>query len=82
MMRRLARPLPHRRGFLTAAAGLLGVSALGGCDRFAASPTGRNALKVGEETVRSHLKAVYARLGLAGQADLIRFVTRLAPFAR
>ena len=41
--------LPHRRGFLTAAAGLLGVSALGGCDRFAASPTGQRALKTGED---------------------------------
>ncbi|KQQ13052.1 molybdopterin oxidoreductase [Methylobacterium sp. Leaf123] len=41
--------LPHRRGFLTAAAGLLGVSALGGCDRFAASPTGQRALKAGED---------------------------------
>ncbi|MFF8799132.1 MULTISPECIES: molybdopterin-binding protein [unclassified Methylobacterium] len=41
--------LPHRRGFLTAAAGLLGVSALGGCDRFAASPAGQRALKTGED---------------------------------
>ncbi|TFZ57761.1 molybdopterin oxidoreductase [Methylorubrum sp. Q1] len=41
--------LPHRRGFLTAAAGLLGVSALGGCDRFAASATGQRALKAGED---------------------------------
>ena len=41
--------LPHRRGFLTAAAGILGVSALGGCDRFAASPTGQRALKTGED---------------------------------
>jgi len=46
---RLQIPRPHRRGFLTAAAGLLGVSALGGCDRFAASPTGQRALKAGED---------------------------------
>ncbi|MBB2960635.1 molybdopterin-dependent oxidoreductase [Methylobacterium sp. R2-1] len=45
---RLQIPRPQRRGFLTAAAGLLGVSALGGCDRFAASPTGQRALKAGE----------------------------------
>ncbi|WP_342152644.1 molybdopterin-dependent oxidoreductase [Methylorubrum sp. SB2] len=49
MMRRLARPLTHRRGFLTAAAGLLGVSALGGCDRFAVTPRGRQTLKLGED---------------------------------
>ncbi|MCY1642981.1 molybdopterin-binding protein [Methylorubrum sp. SL192] len=46
---RLHIPRPHRRGFLTAAAGLLGVSALGGCDRFAASPTGQRALRAGED---------------------------------
>jgi DMSO/TMAO reductase YedYZ molybdopterin-dependent catalytic subunit len=46
---RLSIPEPHRRGFLTAAAGLFGVSALGGCDRFAASPTGQRALKAGED---------------------------------
>ncbi|KQO92752.1 molybdopterin oxidoreductase [Methylobacterium sp. Leaf90] len=49
MTPRLHIPRPHRRGFLTAAAGLLGVSALGGCDRFAASPTGQRALKAGED---------------------------------
>ena len=49
MRPRLSLPKPHRRGFLTAAAGLLGVSALGGCERFAASPTGRRALKAGED---------------------------------
>jgi DMSO/TMAO reductase YedYZ molybdopterin-dependent catalytic subunit len=49
MRPRLQIPRPHRRGFLTAAAGLLGVSALGGCDRFAASPTGQRTLKLGED---------------------------------
>ena len=49
MTPRLHIPRPHRRGFLTAAAGLLGVSALGGCDRFAASPTGQRALRAGED---------------------------------
>ena len=49
MKPRLSIPQPHRRGFLTAAAGLFGVSALGGCDRFAASPTGQRALKAGED---------------------------------
>ncbi|MEH3119769.1 MAG: molybdopterin-dependent oxidoreductase [Methylorubrum populi] len=49
MRRRLSIPKPHRRGFLTAAAGLFGVASLGGCDRFAASPTGRRTLKAGED---------------------------------
>ncbi|HEV2542593.1 MAG TPA: molybdopterin-dependent oxidoreductase [Methylobacterium sp.] len=54
MKRRVARPRlhiprPHRRGFLTAAVGLLGAAALGGCDRFAASPTGQSTLKLGED---------------------------------
>ena len=49
MKPRLTIPSPHRRGFLTAAAGLFGVSALGGCDRFAVTPTGRRTLKLGED---------------------------------
>ncbi|MFG5120571.1 molybdopterin-dependent oxidoreductase [Methylorubrum sp. POS3] len=49
MKPRLRLPAPHRRGFLSAAAGLLGVSALGGCDRFAVTPTGRQTLRLGED---------------------------------
>lgn len=49
MKPRLSIPKPHRRGFLTAAAGLFGVSALGGCDRWAASPAGQRTLKLGED---------------------------------
>lgn len=49
MRPRLHIPRPHRRGFLTAAAGLLGAAALGGCDRFAASPMGQRTLKLGED---------------------------------
>jgi len=38
------------------------------------------ALAVGEETVRTHLKSVYARLGLSRQADLVRLVAKAVPF--
>ncbi|WP_090967004.1 LuxR C-terminal-related transcriptional regulator [Aureimonas phyllosphaerae] len=40
------------------------------------------ALLVGEETVRTHLKGAFARLGLSRQADLIHLVARIAPFGR
>lgn len=39
-------------------------------------------LSIGDETVRSHLKAIFARLRLSKQADLVRFVSRIAPFGR
>ncbi|ALN73480.1 helix-turn-helix transcriptional regulator [Aureimonas sp. AU20] len=38
------------------------------------------ALSVSEETVRTHLKGVYARLGLSRQADLVRLVAKAVPF--
>ncbi|WP_375465099.1 molybdopterin-dependent oxidoreductase [uncultured Methylobacterium sp.] len=40
---------PHRRRFLTAAAGFTGAALLGGCDRFAASSYGPRTLKLGED---------------------------------
>ncbi|KAB1072052.1 molybdopterin-binding protein [Methylobacterium planeticum] len=41
--------VPHRRRFLTAAAGLVAAAALGGCDRLAGTAFGRRALKLGED---------------------------------
>ena len=49
MRRRLQIPAPHRRGFLTAAAGLVGAASLGGCERIADSDWGRRTLKLGED---------------------------------
>ena len=49
MRRRLNIPAPHRRGFLTAAAGLLGATSLAGCDRLAGTETGARTLKLGED---------------------------------
>ncbi|WP_232629790.1 molybdopterin-dependent oxidoreductase [Methylobacterium sp. Leaf118] len=49
MKPRLTTPAPHRRGFLAAAAGLLGAATLGGCDRLATTPWGRRALRAGED---------------------------------
>ena len=49
MRRRLTIPVPHRRGFLTAAAGLFGAASLGGCDRIAGTDWGRRTLRVGED---------------------------------
>ncbi len=37
-------------------------------------------LAVREETVRSHVKGILGRLGLAKQSDIVRLVTRAAPF--
>ncbi|KAB1080477.1 molybdopterin-binding protein [Methylobacterium soli] len=41
--------IPHRRRFLTAAAGLVGAAVLGGCDRLAGTAFGQRALKLGED---------------------------------
>jgi DMSO/TMAO reductase YedYZ molybdopterin-dependent catalytic subunit len=41
--------IPHRRRFLTAAAGLFGAAVLGGCDRLAGTAFGQRALKLGED---------------------------------
>lgn len=38
-------------------------------------------LGIAEETARTVLKRVYAKLGIARQADLVRFVERVAPLA-
>lgn len=45
------------------------------------SRSAAEALAVSEETVRTHLKSVYARLGLSRQADLVRLVAKAVPFA-
>jgi DMSO/TMAO reductase YedYZ molybdopterin-dependent catalytic subunit len=39
----------HRRGLLTATAGLAGTALLGGCDRFAGTDSGRRTLRAGED---------------------------------
>lgn len=49
MSRRLRLPPPHRRGFLTGVAGLLGATALTGCDQIAKAPWGRRSLEAGED---------------------------------
>lgn len=49
MKRRLAIPVPHRRGFLTGVAGLFGTASLGGCDKLAESAWGTKTLKLGED---------------------------------
>lgn len=41
-----------------------------------------DVLAVGEETVRTHLKGAFARLGLSRQSDLVRLLARVAPFGR
>jgi len=49
LAQRWARRAPSRRGFLAGTAGLLGATALSGCDRFAGTEWGRRTLRVGED---------------------------------
>ncbi|WP_374701406.1 LuxR C-terminal-related transcriptional regulator [Aureimonas sp. N4] len=42
--------------------------------------TAAEYLAVSDETVRSHLKAAYTRLGIDRQADLVRLVGKVVPF--